>query len=157
MNRRHFRLGSEPRGASYETLLRNLAEFSSLVLVIVRDDLGLTDEANKLLAELSALGGSQLRTSQWPGTTLLGHEASVWSTPDTAASVDVVLRASGGLYSWQQPQLPEDLAFLRSDGSTVLGTVAHETDGWLELSDDEYSKVVTSCGALLDLVPEEGT
>ncbi|MBX3128286.1 MAG: hypothetical protein KF718_16295 [Polyangiaceae bacterium] len=69
--------------------------------------------------------------------------------------VEILVRASDSLYGWQQPQLPEDLAFLRTDGSTVLGTVAHEEDGWLELADQEYSSIVASCGALLDLVPEE--
>lgn len=155
MARRQFRLGCEPRGASYEALLRRVAEFSSLVLVVVRDDLGLTDEARQLLNELDKLGSSQMRASEWPGTQLLGGEASIWRAPVTDKLVEILVRASDSLYGWQQPQLPEDLAFLRTDGSTVLGTVAHEEDGWLELADQEYSSIVASCGALLDLVPEE--
>jgi hypothetical protein len=33
---------------------------------------------------------------------------------------------------------------LSNDGSTVLGTIAHEEDSWLELDDEELAALVNS-------------
>jgi len=53
-----------------------------------------------------------------------------------------IIAASDGLYGWQQPVLPEDLALLRHDGTAVLGSVAHEHDAYLEMTDNEYERLV---------------
>lgn len=44
---------------------------------------------------------------------------------------------SSGLFEWTRPQLPEDFHLLRSDGSTVLGSVTSEEQAYLRLSDPE--------------------
>jgi hypothetical protein len=44
---------------------------------------------------------------------------------------------SKGLYDFQAPKLPEDLAVYRTDGSVLLGSVAHEHMGWMNLTADE--------------------
>jgi hypothetical protein len=122
-------------------------------LVVVRDDLGLTGSAKALLDALEGLGAARERASMWPGTDLLGEQADVWRISATASVVRVLLEASDRLYGWRQPGLPEDLAFLRRGGSVVLGTIAHEEDGWLDLSPAEHAELLASCGALVDLVP----
>lgn len=41
------------------------------------------------------------------------------------------------LFDWHNRELPEDLHFMRSDGSLVLGSIAHESYAWAELSAPE--------------------
>ncbi len=57
------------------------------------------------------------------------------------ASLDVLMSSAESLFDWVWPRLPEDLHFLRADGSTVLGTVAQADDAWLELTAVEYGAI----------------
>ena len=50
---------------------------------------------------------------------------------------ELLLSAAKGLYDFQPPKLPEDLAIYRSDGSVLLGSVAHEHLGWMNLTVEE--------------------
>ncbi|PIE57119.1 MAG: hypothetical protein CSA34_00450, partial [Desulfobulbus propionicus] len=47
-----------------------------------------------------------------------------------------------GLYEWQQPKQLEDLCFLRQDGTTLLATISHENDDYLELTLEGYREFV---------------
>ena len=50
------------------------------------------------------------------------------------SSLAVVCDRASSLGDWINPALPEDLHFMRGDGSVVPDTVAQENDYWLELS-----------------------
>jgi len=52
-------------------------------------------------------------------------------------SISLLQRTARCLYSWQLPYLPEDLILYREDGSLLLGSIGHEYDAWLSLSDEE--------------------
>ena len=39
--------------------------------------------------------------------------------------------AAGGLYSWEAPARPEDLALYAADGRPWLGSIAHERDSFV--------------------------
>lgn len=58
----------------------------------------------------------------------------------SAVVTDVLADAATSLYAWRQPELPEDLAFLRADGSVVLATIAHERDAFMELAPHEAAR-----------------
>ena len=52
--------------------------------------------------------------------------------------LDLLLAQSMGLYDFQASKLlPEDFAAYRADGSVLLGSVAHEHMGWMNLTADE--------------------
>ncbi|WP_157181531.1 hypothetical protein [Actinopolymorpha alba] len=59
------------------------------------------------------------------------------SLPGAPESLEELLTATDDLFKWVNPDLPEDLHFLRVDGSTVLGSVAQEEEAWLELDEVE--------------------
>lgn len=73
----------------------------------------------------------------WPGTELLHSLAHVTHYRLCSESLAILLECTRALYDWRQPRLPEDLFTLRAEGSAKLGTIAHERDAFLELSDDE--------------------
>lgn len=55
-----------------------------------------------------------------------------------ASLLELLTAQSKGLYDFQAPKLPEDLAIYRSDGSVLLGSIAHEHMGWMNLTVDEH-------------------
>lgn len=79
---------------------------------------------------------------------ILAEEATIFEFALTDRVVDAISAASVGLYGWQQPELPEDPALLRADGSAILATIAHERDAYLELSEDEIAELTKTLPGL---------
>src|SRR5260221_10591169 len=75
--------------------------------------------------------------SEWPGTGLLGHTATVYRYRLSPGMLDCLKAGSRRLYGWLQPTLPEDLAMYRPDDSVLLASIAHESDAWLKLHESE--------------------
>jgi len=94
------------------------------------------------VGELFSHATSDSESSEWPGTRLLRHNARVIKLPATEEVVGVLLELADSLYSWRHPDLPEDVFFLRADGSPLMGSIAHEADAFLEISPDEESEIV---------------
>ena len=61
----------------------------------------------------------------------------LWKFKLDVGLVDLLLVQSKGLYDFLTPKLPEDLAVYRQDGSVLLGSVAHEHMGWMNLTVEE--------------------
>lgn len=80
--------------------------------------------------------------SEWPGTQLIGHEAELRQYFVTPSLVAALAGAVDRLYAWQEPDFPEDLCLYRDDGSPWLATIAHESDAYLTLHDDELDEVL---------------
>jgi hypothetical protein len=122
-------------GAKYEALLRSASPLAASVGLIVRSDMVvLTRRAQGVLEALAPYLMRSNPVSAWPGTRLFGDRRSrrylYRLQPET---LDVLVSSASDLYEWINPELPEDLHFLRADGSTVLGTVAQEHDAWVEI------------------------
>ncbi len=137
MSRNSLSFEKEPRDQDYRALVHAVGRMAAYILVVVRDELGLTDSGKGVVRQLEALGAVGVRRDSWPGTKLEGGQAQVYRVPVTVESLTAVAGAADGLYSWCQPELPEDLALVRIDESPLLASVAHEHDAWLELSAEE--------------------
>ena len=72
---------------------------------------------------------SDAKTSEWPGTKLIGHEAIVRRYRVTDESVKL-LYGAGSLYSWLRPTLPEDLAFYTAGDAGWLASISYEGRAW---------------------------
>jgi len=87
------------------------------------------------------------RSNSWPGTTVGTVDQP--STPGplvleyqlVPVSLQILTSRAKGLYDWTAPELPEDLALLRPDTSVWLGSIAHERDAWLELTEPEWKEL----------------
>jgi hypothetical protein len=140
-----FRIVSEPRGPAYEALLRYCAdkgEFCSLVDLFPKSKKW-QSARNAFLrqAEPHLLGVEQV--DRWPlGTTegggIQGSAVPLWRFALAPAMVELLATTPRGLYGWTaRAKLPEDLAVYKKDGSVLLGTVAHEHIGWMNLTPEE--------------------
>jgi hypothetical protein len=145
MTRKTIRLVAEPRGQAYRCLLQAAAEQASTAFLVIRESVDLSEGARECLLRLEPYMLSDQSVSEWAGTKLLGGKARMLIYQASAQLVLVLQNYTRGLYDWIQPNLPEDLGFLRNDGSLWLGSTAHEADAWLELETDELARLVTSC------------
>jgi hypothetical protein len=128
----------EPRDEVLCRLIRAVARHASSVLLIERDECGLGESGRSLLVRLKPYLAEEKRTASWPGTKLLGREATMYRYAVNDEVVGELTAAASGLFAWRQPMLPEDIAFLRQDGSVVLASICHEHDAFLEITDEEH-------------------
>ena len=127
----------EPRAGAYRDLLEFLASECESFSLVYYSPMGPPQQEywDRLLP---ALVDSRTATA-WPGT-------QIWPRPGkrlpTLAFYRLqglgvsILREAPGLYSWQSPDRPSDLAVYRDGGTWWLGSVAHERRARLFVPDD---------------------
>ncbi len=140
--KRTLEIGNEPRGRSYSDLLyRAFPWCAELLLVVVPVPGGadpLLPGARRVLAELEAHLISATDQSEWPGTHLEGGATGrVQRFRLHPEVLDVAAAATDHLYGWCPPELPQDIALLRGDGSPFLSTVTQEQWAALTVDDEE--------------------
>ncbi len=135
---------AEPKGQTYIDLLNFAASRCESFSLVWRKQFQFEPSAHQIANSLKPFLISSVRTDEWLGTKLIGHEAIVRQYRVADEPIKILCPMSG-LYSWLQPKFPEDLAFYSSGNIGWLGSVSHERDAWLldeSLSLDEiYSRV----------------
>lgn len=142
MNKREiYEFRSTPREADYEAVILSSAALAQEVGYVIRpNETGMSDRGKQVIRELQPKLVRQSKVWTWPGSEIL-ETASPYDylvygcDPDV---VQVLLSASQRFEDWANPDLPEDLHFLRDDGSVILGSIAQEDYVWLELTPQEY-------------------
>ena len=144
---RTFDVITEPAGATYRQLVAFAEAFSGSFSLVWRDQLSFDPSAADLKDVLRPFMIRQTRSSEWPGTTLIGHSAMVrtyrWS-PDSAGT----LAAADRLFAWHAPARPEDLAFYTPDGRCWLGSIAHESEAFIDLDATDLAALRLAVPAL---------
>ena len=98
-------------------------------------------ETQMLLEDLAPHFNSIENVGMWPGSELsFGATRPRYLYYANDLSISAILAASDDFLDWDGVDLPDDLHFLRSDGSTVLGSTACEGYVWLELSKTQYAE-----------------
>jgi hypothetical protein len=141
-----FDIITEPVGKTYRALLVFAANFTGSFTLVWRHQLSFDASAAALEGVLRPFLIRETETSEWPGTTLIGHSA-ILRTYRISADSAQALATANGLYAWQSPALPEDLAFYGPDGRCWLGSIAHERDAFVVLD-------ANNLAALRAAVPE---
>lgn len=134
----------EPRGEVYQSLVHHCMGLGLDFLLVERSGVSLDTGAKAVLRRLEPHRVERDQRSEWPGTELYGHTALVSRYRAGSAATATLTEAARGLYDWVAPELPEDLCFLRPDGSTYLATIAHERDAFLELSPAERAVLLAA-------------
>lgn len=124
-----FDIVAEPRGQTYIDLLSLAASRCESFSLVWRDQFRFDNSAYEIKQALKPFLVSTVRTDEWPGTKLIGHEAIVRRYRVSDESVKL-LQTAGSLYSWLQPKLPEDLAFYVSGDVVWLASISHEHEAW---------------------------
>lgn len=124
-----FEIVAEPKGQTYIDLLNFAASRCVSFSLVWLDQFKFEQSAYDIKHALKPFLISNDRTDEWPGTKLIGHEAIVRRYRVTDESLKL-LHVAGALYSWLQPNLPEDLAFYASDDTAWLASISHEGQAW---------------------------
>jgi hypothetical protein len=125
-----FDIVAEPRGQTYIDLLNFAAARCQSFSLVWRDQFKFEQSAYEIKHALRPFQLSNVRTDEWLGTKLIGHEAIVRRYEVSHESVKLLCGARS-LYSWLQPTLPEDLAFYSADDAGWLASISHEGRAWL--------------------------
>jgi hypothetical protein len=144
-------LVDEPSGETYTRLLDWCSARSDRIVLVRRSKTPLTPRAESLLRDLESYCTS-VESNAWPGTTLLGDTATVLTYETTSPVLAALESSCDRLYGWTHPELPEDLSFVRADGTPLLVTIAHERDGYLELTREEYDLLMRTLAELRTVV-----
>ncbi len=135
---------TEPKEQNYIGLLNFAASRCESFSLVWRKQFQFEPSAHQIANSLKQFLISNVRTDEWLGTKLIGHEAIVRQYRVADESIKILCSVSG-LYSWLQPKFPEDLAFYSSGNVGWLASVSHEREAWFldeSLSLDEiYSHV----------------
>ena len=124
-----FDIVAEPAGPAYINLLNFAASRCESFSLVWRKQFKFEPSAYDIKHALKPFLISNVRTDEWPGTKLIGHEAIVRRYRVTDESVGLLYPA-GRLYAWHEPHLPEDLAFYSSGGGAWLASISHDEIAW---------------------------
>lgn len=125
----HFR--KDVTGEKYEALLRTLLAGSvEFAFVWVPWFTAWKPSATSLAGELAPMRTRITQSAGWPGNRLSNTTARVVFYRSTAAALSTLL-LPGSLFSWRGPTYPEDLSFYDANGQAIMGSVAHESEGWI--------------------------
>jgi hypothetical protein len=142
MDRICFTITSEPKNKIYRDLLDYGVNECAFALIVIRPSLPLSEAGTRALKELEQYLHEERFSSEWPGTTLLAETARVLLYQFGSECASVLEELTSSLYSWQQPNLPEDLCLLRANEEPWLVSIAHERDSFLYLLEDEKSQLL---------------
>lgn len=151
----NYGFAREPRVDEVNDLMYAAHRFCSTLTLVVRPNLGVSERAQTVLDRLSPHLLERKKSSRWPGTELLVDTATVYRFAISAGTLHLLLEWATPLFDWQQPQLPEDLYFLREDGTEWLVTIAHERDAYLSVTPEELTVIEAEYPRLAALLVSE--
>lgn len=144
-----YRIGREPAGDRYRSLIDAGLQHGDILLLIVRPRTELTQAGRELLAKLEPYLIDASEKSEWPGTQLFGSAVTVYKFRFNFESAERIKDAATRLYDWVHPELPEDPCILRSDGTPWLVTISHERFACLELTESELEELKRTAPSLI--------
>lgn len=142
-------LKKEPSPGAFADILDHGLTQCAFALLVVQPLKRISPQAAGILQKLEPYLVEKKVTPQWPGTKLSGGTGLVHRYKLEQPFVDEIAKMNDHLYSWLQPDFPEDICLLRENGEPWFVSIAHEKDGYFSLPDDDRS-------GLIQKIPELG-
>lgn len=142
-------INSDVCGIHCRELLAALWPLADSFSLIVRPDMEESRHLDETIRALEPDRIGQREVSEWPGTILLDEVATCHEFRCTPNALAIAGSRSNSLFSWLQPELPEDPALRRADGTVLLETIAHESIATLYLTGREAEQLDPILSALL--------
>jgi len=128
---------TNPKDMTYRDLIDLAFEICDEFILVVRSEISKTDNMYNVLWELQYSLREVKEQFEWPGT-IYGGELPVlvyyYDTNNPAK--ETLKRASNSLHDWVQPNLPEDLSFIKNHVPWLINT-SHECESYIETNDKE--------------------
>lgn len=145
-----FTLTNEPTGTVYQQLIETSLHFCTTALVVVRPELELSLRGVSVIRNLEPFLIGKSALTEWPGTLLYRGFAWVSRYNLVSSCARVLEESTDSLYSWRQPDLPEDICLLRPNGDPWLVTISHERDSYLSLTKQDFDLLKQTMPELTD-------
>ena len=143
-----YTVRSEPRGDEYRSLIDCASKTCAIALVVVRPTIALSKQGSSVLGRLEPYLQNRSEEAEWPGTRLESGCASIFRYRLTRECQDILKGSARSIYEWHQPDLPEDLCFLRLGGEPYFVSISHEHDSYFVLSDQERRDIADGAPSL---------
>ena len=128
---------SDPKDDVYQDVIDKAFKYCDVFILVVRKDLILSSEAKFVLSSLSNSLIEIKEQFEWPGTILGGGEPAIVYYFNTDNHAKKILKeVSNSLHSWVQPDLPEDLSFIKGNNLWLVNT-SHESESYFVTEEKE--------------------
>lgn len=141
-----YLVAGEPCGEQLGNLISIAAQRCDTFLFVL-DDMPLSEKGVQVMARLEPMLLSREETSEYPAGRLAWGSVIAYTYRVTSDAVEVLRSATECLFDWVQPDLPNDLCFLRV-GRHWMTTMASDREVVLTLDDGEYQEVQTGLRGL---------
>ena len=119
---------------SVKQITRALLDIAEKFSLVVRNPEQIGPKAQDFLQRLNPYLIECKQVSEWPGTQLLGHEATLYTYSLNAHSAAVLCTTKDNLKKWLHPHLPEDLVFYKNNESLFI-SIVHENDFYFQVDE----------------------
>lgn len=128
---------TNPKDMTYRDLIDLACEICDEFVLVVRNDVSKTDNIYNILWELQCSLKEVKEQFEWPGTIYGGEQPVLvyYYNTDNHAK-EILKKASYSLHDWVQPNLPEDLSFIKNHVPWLINT-SHEHESYIETKDKE--------------------
>lgn len=144
--RKTYDLMDEPTDGDYRALLTCALSHCNTAVLSVDETRPLSESGRNLVEQIEKGRQSENR---------LGSTRYIRFTFDRD-SAEMLGRSSPGLFAWSQPERPENLSLLRSDGSPWLVSIAGERLGYVELAPFEKLLLGRAAPGLAAVLAHQG-
>lgn len=128
---------SDPKDDVYQDVIDKAFKYCDEFILVVRKDLFLSSQAKLVLRSLSNSLIEIREQFEWPGTILGGGEPAIVCYFKTDNHAKKILKeVSNSLHSWVQPDLPEDLSFMKGNKLWLVNT-SHESSSYFVTEEKE--------------------
>ncbi|MBZ9687345.1 stage III sporulation protein AH [Clostridium estertheticum] len=126
----------DPKNDVYKNLIDLAFDVCNEFILVVRKNLDLNEYAKIVLEKLKGSLKEMKEESIWASGQLFGQTAFVYHYNTDNQARAIIKECSNSLHSWVQPNLPEDLSFIKNDKAWLINT-AHEYESYIETEDEE--------------------
>lgn len=139
---------TNPKEKVYRDLIDLAFEVCNEFVLVVRSDMDTNTNINHVLEKLQPSLKQVKEQFEWPGTVYLGEKPALvyyYSTDDHAK--ETLKQVSNSLHDWVQPNLPEDLSFIKNNKPWLINT-SHECESHVLTEDREEIDKITKIEGL---------
>jgi hypothetical protein len=141
MSKSIYSIKSEISGQAYRRLIDIATVYCNSFLLVVQK-MRFNERGQNILATLQPSLIKVEESSSWPGTKMTKRSAAVYYYNLNDLTAFHLKNHADRLYAWRQPDLPEDLCFLREGNEPWLITISHENDAYFLLDAHEYHLLI---------------
>lgn len=144
-----YNLWEEPTNEIYKRLIIFSLKSCDKFQYVVPHHISQNRSIQEIIKKFEEFQISVTEKSEWPGTKLLRGTATVYQYRLNKESIIFLINSVNSLYSWVQPDFPEDLCLLRDNGDPWLVTISYEKDSYFELTLDEKRELAEAIPELV--------